>query len=203
MAENKNYRATTGVDKFYYGVLEDDGIKIVETSPERVKFLQEITVTPSQELIKAYGDNKIAEMATSNGPVEVSGAFHKLPSEDKQKILGLESSEDGLYGYGGTDDSPYVASVFAKTHEDGSIEWVGLPKGKFIKTENTGTSKQDSVEFGNDPISAEFMDRQVPGFAEEKSVIFGYDEKGSTTDRDAMFQAVFGTTYPVEEVEEV
>ena len=196
MAE-KNYKATTGVDEFYYGVLDESGSAIiVEAAPERVKFLQEITVTAPQEIVKAYGDNKIAEMATSNGVVEVEGAFHKLPGEDKQKILGLEKTANGLYAYGNTDNQPYVAAVFAKTHEDGSKEWVGLPKGKFMKPENTATSKQDSVEFGSDSITAEFMDREVDGFTDEKSVIFGNDEKGSTTQRDALFQAVFGTAHP-------
>lgn len=196
MAE-KNYKATTGVDEFYYGVLDESGSAIiVEAAPERVKFLQEITVTAPQEIVKAYGDNKIAEMATSNGVVEVEGAFHKLPGEDRQKILGLEKTTNGLYAYGNTDNPPYVAAVFAKTHEDGSKEWVGLPKGKFMKPENTATSKQDSVEFGSDSITAEFMDREVDGFADEKSVIFGNDEKGSTTQRDALFQAVFGAAHP-------
>lgn len=203
MAE-KNYKATTGVDEFYYGVLDESGSAvIVGASPERVKFLQEITVTAPQEIVKAYGDNKIAEMATSNGVVEVEGAFHKLPSEDRQTILGLETTTEGLYAYGNTDNPPYVAAVFAKTHEDGSKEWVGLPKGKFMKPENTATSKQDSVEFGSDSITAEFMDREVEGFSDEKSVIFGNDDKGSTTQRDALFQAVFGTTYPASGVESV
>ncbi|AKG74363.1 major tail protein [Salinicoccus halodurans] len=199
MAENKNYKATTGVDEYYYGVLDETNeLTIVQASPERVKFLQEITVTPSQEIVRGYGDNKVAELATSNGPVEVEGAFHKLPSQDRQTILGLEKTTGGLYAYGSTDNPPYVASVFAKTHEDGSIEWVGLPKGKFLKPESSATSKQDTVEFGSDSITAEFMDREVPGFTEEKSVIFGYDEKGETAQRDELFQAIFGKPYPAD-----
>ena len=47
------------------------------------------------------------------------------------------------------------------------------------------------------------MDRQVTGFTDEKSVIFGVDEKGKTTSRDALFTAVFGQAYPGAEVPEV
>ena len=132
-----------------------------------------------------------------------SGAFHKLPIEDRNVLLGLETTSGGLSSYGSTDNPPYVAAVFAKTHEDGSKEWVGLPKGKFIKPEQTATSKQDSVEFSSDEITAEFMDRVVDGFSDEKSVIFGVDEKGKTASRDALFTAVFGKAYPGAEVPEV
>ena len=46
----KNYHATTGIDEFYYGVLNaEDETKITGTAPERIKYLQEITV--SQDLI--------------------------------------------------------------------------------------------------------------------------------------------------------
>ena len=193
----KNYHATTGVDEFYYGVLnEDNEMTIVAPQPERVKFLQEIQVTAPQEIVKAHGDNVVAEMATSNGAIEVSSQFHKLPKEDKIVLFGLEKTSDGLYAYGNTDNPPYVACVFAKTHEDGSKEWVGLPKGKFTKPEQSATTKEDSVEFGNDSIEAEFMDREVAGFTEEKSVIFAHTPKGDDAARDALFQAVFGTGYP-------
>ena len=60
----KNYHATTGIDEFYYGVLNtEDETKITGTAPERIKYLQEITVSQEQSIEKAYGDNKVAEMA--------------------------------------------------------------------------------------------------------------------------------------------
>ncbi|MDG0860325.1 major tail protein [Staphylococcus equorum] len=193
----KNYSATTGVDEFYYAVLDPTNeLKIMKGSPERIKFLQEITVSSKQELEKAYGDNGIAEMATSNGEVEVSGQFHKIPKEDLVALLGLETSKGGLFAYGKDDNPPYVAAIFAKTYEDGSKEWVGLPKGKFTRPESKGTGKEDKVEFASDEISAEFMDREVKGFDGEKSVIFAVTEKNNPTQRDEIFQAIFGTDYP-------
>ncbi|TDL35685.1 phage tail protein [Macrococcoides bohemicum] len=195
----KNYHATTGVDEFYYGVLNTENEEtIVGTAPERIKFLQEISVSQEQSIEKAYGDNRVAEIATSNGTVEVESQFHKLPVEDRVVLFGLEKLENGLYAYGNTDNPPYVGVVFAKTHEDGSKEWVGLPKGKFTKPEQSNQTKEDSVEFSSDSMTAEFMDRKVQGFTEEKSVIFGRDEKGSTAARDAIFMAVFGVGYPTQ-----
>ena len=190
----KNYRASTGVEEFYYAPL--DGSDIVEGDIERVKYLQEITVDMPQEITRAYGDNKTAELAVSNGNVTVTSRFHKLPDEDKQILFGLEKTADGLMGHGSTDAPPYVAAVFAKTFEDGSKEWVGLPKGMFLRPNRGGTTKEDGVEFSNEEISAEFMDRSIEGFTDEKSVIWGTDEKGSTKARDALFLALFGKPYP-------
>jgi phi13 family phage major tail protein len=196
---DKKYLASTGVDKFYYGVLGTDGMTITATAPERVQFLQDIDVAMSSTLVRAHGDNVTAEMAVSHGATTVTGNFHKLPQSDKDVLLGLEVV-DGLSGLGSSDNPPYVAVVFAKTYEDGSTEYVGLPKGKFLKTNITGTSKTAETSFGQDAISAEFMDRNVTGFTRPQSVVTGADEAGATTNRDAIFMKVFGKAYPTETV---
>jgi phi13 family phage major tail protein len=196
MAEKKNYRASTGVDEFYYAVLSETGPALIVGDVERVEFLQTITVETPSEIVRAHGDNRTAELAVSNGDVSITSAFHKIPIEDRQTLLGMETTTDGLSAYGSADNPPYVAAVFAKTYEDGSREWVGLPKGIFTRPNVSGETKRDGVEFQSDEISAEFMDREVAGFTDEKSVIFAVDKKGSTTARDALFQAIFGTTYP-------
>lgn len=192
----KNYRASTGVDEFYYAQLDETSTAVTLGTPERVKFLQNITVEMPQEAVRAYGDNTTAEIAVASGNTTVTSAFHKIPEEDKQVLFGLEKSADGLYAYGSDDTPPYVACVFAKTYEDGSKEYVGLTKGIFLRPNIEGQTKQDGVDFSSEEMSAEFMDREVAGFNEEKSVIFGRDNKGETTQRDALFQAVFGQAYP-------
>jgi phi13 family phage major tail protein len=192
MAETKSYKASTGVDEFYYGEVGDGTVADII---ERVKFLQNISVEMPQEIVRAYGDNKTAEMAVSSGDVTVTSAFHKIPTEDKQRLLGLEVV-DGLTAYGSQDNPPYVGVIFARTYQDGSREYVGLPKGVFTRPNIEGQTKQDSTEFSSEEIEAQFMDREVEGFTEEKSVIFGKDEKGSTTNRDALFMKIFGKAYP-------
>ena len=193
MAETKSYKSSTGVDSFYYGILGADDVAL---SVEHVMFLQEIGVEMPQEITKASGDNKTAEMAVSAGDITVTGKFHKLPTEDKQKILGLEVV-DGLTAMGSSDTPPYLAAVFAKTYEDGSREYVGLPKGIFTRPKIEGKSKEEGkVEFSSDEIEGQFMDRKVTGFIEEKSAIFGVDKKGETTNRDAIFMKVFGKAFP-------
>ncbi|MGH2319396.1 major tail protein [Planococcus sp. SE5232] len=196
----KKYRSSTGIDEFYYAPLLAEPAVDVYTGPiERVKWLQTIEIENPQEITRAYGDNKTAELAVSNGNTTVSGGFHTLPQEDKDVLFGLEVV-DGLSAYGSTDTSPYVACVFAKTYEDGSKQWVGLTKGMFMKNNIAGATKEDGTTFTTDEISAEFMEREVAGFTTEKTVITAADEKGSTVNRDALFLAVFGLPYPVEAV---
>lgn len=192
LAEQKNYRASTGVDEFFYGEV---GENIVADYIERVEFLQNINVEMPQEIVRAYGDNKTAEMATSSGDISVTSQFHKIPLEDKQKLLGWETV-DGLTAAGASDNPPYVAVIFAKTFEDGSREYVGLPKGLFTRPNITGQSKGEGVEYSSEEIAAQFMDREVTGFSEDKSVVFAQDKKGETTNRDALFQKIFGQAHP-------
>src|SRR5690606_8008891 len=111
----------------------------------------------------------------------VTAAFHKVPEEDKAVLFGLEKSASGVYAYSSADTPPYVAVMFTKTYEDGSKEYVGLPKGLFMRPSINGQTKQDGVEFSTEEITAEFMEREVEGFAEEKTVVFGRDDKASTT----------------------
>lgn len=190
--EEKNYRSSTGVDEFYYGEVGD---KLVADYIERVKFLQNINVEMPQEIVRAHGDNTTAEMAVSGGDISVTSQFHKIPIEDKQKLLGWETVE-GLTATGSNDNPPYVAVIFAKTYEDGSREYVGLPKGMFTRPNITGQTKGEGVEFSSEEIVAQFMDRKVEGFTRDHSVVFAQDKKGETINRDALFLKIFGKPYP-------
>ncbi|KKI63182.1 major tail protein [Staphylococcus cohnii] len=188
MAE-KNYRSFTGLTEFYYKVHGED-VQVV-TDPERIKYLQEISVSKDQDIEKAYGDNQVAEMAVANGTIEVEAGFHKLPLEDRVALFGLEKSEDGIVSVG-NDTPPYVAVMFAKTMEDGSREYVGLPKGLFTFPELEGNTKEDGVEFSSDSTTAEFMQAPVKGFEEEKAMLLGHDAKGTSVMKDAIWEAIFG-----------
>ncbi|WP_210126670.1 major tail protein [Staphylococcus sp. GDY8P83P] len=185
----KNYRSFTGLTEFYYKAHGEDVQKV--TDPERIKYLQEISVSKDQDIEKAYGDNQVAEMAVANGTIEVEAGFHKLPLEDRVALFGLEKSEEGIVSVG-NDTPPYVAVMFAKTMEDGSREYVGLPKGLFTFPELEGNTKEDGVEFSSDSTTAEFMQAKVKGFEEEKAMLMGHDAKGASVMKDAIWEAIFG-----------
>ncbi|EGQ0314112.1 phage tail protein [Staphylococcus pseudintermedius] len=190
----KKYNAFTGVTGFYYMPLNSSEVKSI-TEPERIKYLQEIQVSKEQSIEKAYGDNSVAELAVSNGTVELESTFHHLPIEDREVLFGLEKSDDGIIGVG-NNTPPYVAVMFEKTTESGSSEYVGLLKGMFTFPEVSGQTKEDGVEFSQDKSTAEFMPAEVEGFDTEQTMLLGQDEKGTTTMRDAIFKKVFGKEHP-------
>lgn len=199
MAE-KNYLRETGIDEFYYAVIESDTDTSIATGEiNRVKFLQNISIERPQSIQRAYGDNVTAQLAVSSGNVSVTGQFHKIPTEDKNTLFGLEVVE-GLSSFGSDDNPPYVACVFAKTYDDGRTEWVGMSKGMFMKNNIEGQTKEDETAFTSDEVTAEFMDRFVDGFASHKSGISGEDVKGATVNRDLVFSKIFGKPYPGETV---
>lgn len=194
----KNYRAFTGLKEFYYGTLNADDSGIVEAAPERIKFLQNISIETPQEISKAYGDNGVAEMAVSTDVTTLTTTFHKIPIEDRAKIYGYEEI-DGMYGLSSEPNPPYVACVFARTAEDGGTEWIGFTKGIFTLATQEGQTKGESVEFTGNETSGEFMPRKVEGTDKKITYLVAYDAPGETTQRDALFMKVFGKAYPGEE----
>ncbi|UXS76370.1 major tail protein [Staphylococcus chromogenes] len=189
------YNAATGLGKLYYAVLteEQDG-RVTTSTIKEVDYVQEMSIEFGEELEKAYGSNKVAEIAKSAGETQLSLTFHKLPIDVQKDLLGLIAHESAAntYGFGKSTGITYTAVAIPRTMEDGSMEWFGLSKGVFTRPNKEGRTKEDGVEFGSDEIEGQFMERKVEGFDEELAVMMSYDPKGSTEGRDAVFQSMFG-----------
>lgn len=157
--ETKKTGGTIGIDKFYYGKLVEDTEETVTYEPKvRVPYVQSVSIETEQEIAKAYGDNKVAEMAVSTGATTLEMQFHAIPLEDRVALLGLEQNEDGLVIQRSQTNPPYVAVAMEKTTTDGA-ELMGLTKGMFMLPAVEAQTKEDSLEFGSDTISGEFSGR--------------------------------------------
>lgn len=196
MAE-KNYLSFTGLTDFYYGKLKADDSGIEGTEATRIKFLQNINITTPQEIVKAFGDNGVAEMAMSTDATQLTTQFHKIPIEDRVIIYGLETEGD-LHGLSSNPNPPYVACMFTRTMEDGSTEHIGFTKGKFKIADTEGETKGESVTFGSDSTEGEFMARKVNGFDKDMTFIITEDAPGETTNRDLLYEKIFGVAFPTE-----
>ncbi len=196
--EEKNYLSFTGLTHFYYGTTKDDDTGIKEEQAERIKFLQNINITTPQDIVKAFGDNMTAEMAVSTDATGLTTQFHKLPIEDRTIIYGWEKNGE-MVGLPGDPNPPYVTCMFTRTMEDGSTEHIGFTKGKFKIADVEGQTKGDSVEFGSDNTEGEFMPRKVEGFEKLMTYIIASDKPGETTNRDALYEMIFGVQFPSEE----
>lgn len=193
------YNASTGLGKMYYAVLNEQADGTVQTSAiKEVDYVQELALEFGEELEKAYGSNKVAEIAKSAGETSLSLTFHKLPIDVQKDLLGLIEHEtaSNVYGFGKSSGITYSAVAIPRTMEDGSMEWFGLSKGVFTRPNKEGQTKEDGVEFSSEEIEGQFMERQVGGFNEELAVLMAYDEKGATEGRDSIFDSIFaGKTF--------
>lgn len=187
----KNLSAVVGIDKLYYAILEEDSEETV-TYKEKVRlpFIQNVSIETEQEIAKAYGDNKIAEMGVSTGAATVEFQFHSLPLEDRVALLGLEEDEDGLIIQRSQVNPPDVAIVLEKTKNDGTKELVGLAKGKFTLPPTEAQTKEDSLEFGNDTISGEFAGRHYDDVSQVFAHIGKEDESKEKAFMDKIFKPV-------------
>lgn len=180
-----------GVSNFYFAKILKDTESEWETGPgKRVRFLKEIEIDRPQETEEDYGDDMVAATAVSNGKLGVKTTFVTVPAEDKAFLNGAKKGEGG-FKYGAKDIPPDVAIVFERRNHDESSEWVGLFKGKFTRSNIKGQTKQDKVEFQNDDVEGNFIDRLF----DESSHVTGYDAKGETRGRDYVFLETFGKTY--------
>ena len=191
------YNAATGLGKMYYAVLTEQPDGSVEIGNIKdVDYVQEMELEFGEELERAYGSNKVAEIAKSAGETTLSLTFHKLPIDVQKDLLGLieHDTNANVYGFGSSSGITYTAVAIPRTMEDGSMEWFGLSKGVFTRQNKEGQTKEDGVEFGSDEIEGQFMERAVGGFNEELAVMMAYEPKGSTEGKDAVFQSIFGKT---------
>lgn len=191
------YNAATGLGKMYYAVLTEQPDGSVEIGNIKdVDYVQEMELEFGEELERAYGSNKVAEIAKSAGETTLSLTFHKLPIDVQKDLLGLieHESNANVYGFGNSSGITYTAVAIPRTMEDGSMEWFGLSKGVFTRPNKEGQTKEDGVEFSSEEIEGQFMERAVGGFNEELAVMMAYEPKGSTEGKDAVFQSIFGKT---------
>lgn len=191
------YNAATGLGKMYYAVLTEQPDGSVEIGNIKdVDYVQEMELEFGEELERAYGSNKVAEIAKSAGETTLSLTFHKLPIDVQKDLLGLieHDSNANVYGFGNSSGITYTAVAIPRTMEDGSMEWFGLSKGVFTRPNKEGQTKEDGVEFSSEEIEGQFMERAVGGFNEELAVMMAYEPKGSTEGKDAIFQSIFSKT---------
>lgn len=188
----KQTSSFTGLDNFNYKVLNEDGAGV--KTPERIKGLQEITITKEQEIVKAHGDNRTMETAVSNGDVEIESGFHTLSLEDRTALFGLEVDEDGIVAVG--NDTPNdVAVLLERTSAEGR-EVVGLISGKFTFAEVEGSTTSDEIEFSSQSTTGTFIPKDVEGYDKPKAMYLGFDPTGTNTALHSIWKKVFGEEHP-------
>jgi len=168
----KNYSATVNIKGFKYAIQKEDNQDGVSyEDPVSVPFAQSVDIETEQSIEKAYGDGRVAEMAVATGTTTITMGWHNIPLEVRQELLGLEEDDDGLIIQRSQVTPPDVAIILEQEKNDGSVELVGLTKGKFMLPNIEGETKEDSVEFGNHEVEGEFAERQFDDIAQVMAFI--------------------------------
>src|SRR5699024_11737699 len=93
MATENKYSSKVGIKGFTYAILNEDSKDgATYGEPKYIEWAQSIGIETEQEIIKAYGDNTVAEMVTSTGITTLTMGFHALPLSVKQELLGDRKS---------------------------------------------------------------------------------------------------------------
>lgn len=194
-AEKKKTGGTIGVDKFHYAVQTEDTETTVKYEEKaRVPYAQSVSLETEQEIVKAYGDNKVAEMAVSTGISTLEMQFHAIPIEDRVALLGMDQDEDGLVIQRSQTNPPYVGVCLEKTTTDGA-ELLGLTKGMFMLPNTEAQTKEDTLEFGSDTISGEFSGR----IYDDVAIVRIRVDKSDDTKRKKFMNMIFDPTASVPE----
>lgn len=116
--------------------------------------LGKISMNPNGNAAVLYGDDQPLHVADSVGKIDLSFDLADIDPAAYAEILGH------TYGAGGvleksTDQSPYVAIGFKRTHTGSSVEtYYWLYKVKFLKPDNSAETKKESISFQSIALKA-------------------------------------------------
>lgn len=149
-------RTIIGVDNLHYSVLKSDTPEEL-TYGEMVKFPNtiEISVTVNSETNTLYADNKPAIIYSNIGNVEVSIDKTTIPNSTLGELLG-SPMDGGVRHITSTGDSPYVGIAWRQVFSDGKYAYLKLFKGKFSEPDRAARTKEESVDFQTQQITAQF-----------------------------------------------
>lgn len=109
--------------------------------------LGKVSQNPNGNSSVLYGDDQALHVADGVGKIDLTFDLADISPEAYAEILGH------TYGSGGvleknTDQSPYVAVGFKKTHTGSSVEtYYWLYKVKFLKPDSSAETKKESINF--------------------------------------------------------
>lgn len=190
MAMINDYQAITGLKRVYIAVQKEDTKEQVSYDEiHEIDSIKSFGVTPESSLDKAHAGNRTVQIAQSRAGATFSMTFHSMPDELLEQILGEERRENGLTYSNSSHTSPYLGIIAEFTKEDGTSRFVGLTKAILTPMAEEGTTKQDSVEFGELVFEGEALDRLFDG---ERKIT--KNSKDDDFDFETLSEEVFKTT---------
>lgn len=166
---------------------EDENGTFTYEEPIQTRGLRTVGIETGGELTVAYADGLIIETAKSDGEGTVTLGMHSFPEEIRQVIFNETPDENGVYVEKAGKQHPYVAMWFKHERKDGSYKLIGLTKVMFNDPSMEGSTKEASIEFGEETAEGRALHR----LADEARKVTA-DSRHETFDEDAFFEALLG-----------
>lgn len=169
------------IGKLYYALLLTDDMEAGTATYSATKYLpglREITVTPTENQGEIYAEGEVFDTDTENGPLNISIDMTDIPLINRAEILGHKLTATGAVIDNQKDEAPYLALMYEKKLRNGVMEYATLYKGKFMKPEDKGKTREGNVEYQTKAVSGRFIQLSANGDRQliERSDSATYDE---------------------------
>lgn len=146
------------IGKAYYAVLLTDEAEGATWKPTvYLPGLREITVTPTENQGDIYAEGEMFDTDIENGPINISFDITDIPVVNQAELFGHKISASGGIIDNQNDSAPYVALMYEKKLKDGVMEYVTLYKGKLMKPEDKGKTREGNVEYQTKSVTGRFI----------------------------------------------
>lgn len=150
-------KITTGVEKAYYAILEQDGAVPRYGAVKYLPGLREISVTANEEQATIYAENRLYDSENSLGEIEVTLDFASIDTADYAALFGKKIAKTGGIIESSSDQPPYIALMIEKTLSGEVKEYLTLFKGKMALPEDKAKTKEGKTEYQTMSLNGLFM----------------------------------------------
>lgn len=150
-------KITTGVEKAYYAILEQDGAVPRYGAVKYLPGLREISVTANEEQATIYAENRLYDSENSLGEIEVTLDFASIDTADYAALFGKKIAKTGGIIESSSDQPPYIALMIEKTLSSEVKEYLTLFKGKMALPEDKAKTKEGKTEYQTMSLNGLFM----------------------------------------------
>lgn len=154
MSNTQSYVPMIGVDMLHYAKLKTDTSESYETeTPIAVLNTTEAGFGVGSQSASFYADNKLVDIATTTGDIDVAIAVADVIPSMKADIYGYDYSETGVLS-GGNLNPPYIAYAYRIQKSNGAYRYVRIFKTKASPNEERVQTKGGSINFQTNGFSA-------------------------------------------------
>lgn len=149
--------ATIGLSDVYYAPLTTDSASdLAYGTPVRIPGAIQADINPNTSSSTLFADDGPWETASALGEITLTLNMADIPLPTLAVLLGA-TYEGGVFKNSSTDTPPFVALGFRALKANGNYRYFWLFKGKFAPSDETLTTKEDTISWDTPTIEGSFV----------------------------------------------